>query len=55
MKEDLRGLRINYSMGTQKDFIQKAIDHLVDNHIEEFEKLIEMYRARELNKKTPKN
>jgi len=36
-------------MTTKKDFIQKAIDNLVDNHIEEFESLVEMYRARELN------
>ncbi len=36
-------------MGKKKDFIQKAIDHLVDNHIDEFEKLAEMYRAREIN------
>ena len=36
-------------MGIKKDFIQKAIDHLVDNHITEFEKLVDIYKTREIN------
>lgn len=36
-------------MGTKKDFVQKAVDHLIDKHITEFEGLVEMYKAREVN------
>jgi hypothetical protein len=39
-------------MRIKKDFIQKAIDHLIDKHIDEFESLIEMYKAREINSTT---
>jgi len=42
-------------MGTKKDFLEKAIDHLVDKHINEFEDLVEMYRARELNNNGGRN